>query len=602
MISIIVTAYENTLYIKEALNSIVESCGDLEYELLVGIDNCPKTLEYIISIREILPLNIKFFFFTKKPGTYIIRNTLASISKYDNLLFFDSDDVMRGELVNKVTSSLLNNEYVRYGYLPFKDDLNLPKTGFVSTKDIKFAPGTFGISKKIFMTFNGFEPWICASDGEFYWRIKSNKISVDTLNILGFYHRRHTTNLTLGSVTGMNSPLRKQYHKKKEEKQKNNQIQPLDKLHTSEFIELNENTIDKIKKYYQIKYDEKQSTKELSIIIPTFDNVDFLPECFESIIKSIKDLNCEILVGVDGCQKTLGFLKKNQFDSRFKFYFFEKNVGPYVVKNTLVNKTSSNNLLFFDSDDIMLEDMVPETLYVLKSYKFYKPMYVDFTNKNDVKVTSLTKSNKYGEGVFAIDRDTFLSLNGFEGWRCAADSDLMGRLYSKNISFSFGKMVSFLRRIHPNSLTVKPETNYSSKMRAHYFGLSKKKRPNGICDILSTSECKPITITYVKDPTPEKFEERKKEIDIVLGSILNLKNKKPETSVDYGKINEIISKQGVYNVNSSIKPVRQNTPKDRNQLMNLKKGSMADQVTKMLPGKPNRRSDVPNIFSSRRKN
>lgn len=341
---------------------------------------------------------------------------------------------------------------------------------------------------------------------------------------------------------------------------------------------------------------------KLSIIIPTFSNVSFLPECFESILKSIKDLDCEILVGIDGCNETLNYLKNKQFDKRFKFYFFEKNIGPYVIKNTLVTKSSSNNILFFDSDDIMLEDMVPEALHVLSKNKFYKPMYIDFKNKNDVKVTSLTKSNKYGEGVFAIDRETFLSFNGFEGWRCAADSDLMGRLYSKNISFSFGKMVSFLRRIHPNSLTVKPETNYSSKMRAHYYGLSKKKRPNGVCDILSTSECKPITITYIKDPIQEKFESRKKEVDIVLGSILNLKNKKPETSVDYGKINEIISKKGVYNVNSSIKPVRQNTPKDRNELMNLKKGNVTEQMNKMFPVKPNRRGDSPNIFSNTKKN
>jgi glycosyltransferase involved in cell wall biosynthesis len=343
-------------------------------------------------------------------------------------------------------------------------------------------------------------------------------------------------------------------------------------------------------------------SKPLTIIIPTFSNVSFLPECFESILKSVKDLDCEILVGIDGCNETLNYLKNKQFDKRFKFYFFEKNIGPYVIKNTLVTKSSSNNILFFDSDDIMLEDMVPEVLHVLSKNKFYKPMYIDFKNKNDVKVTSLTKSNKYGEGVFAIDRETFLSFNGFEGWRCAADSDLMGRLYSKNISFSFGKMVSFLRRIHPDSLTVKPETNYSSKMRAHYYGLSKKKRPNGVCDILSTSECKPITITYIKDPIQEKFESRKKEVDIVLGSILNLKNKKPETSVDYGKINEIISKKGVYNVNSSIKPVRQNTPKDRNELMNLKKGNVTEQMNKMFPGKPNRRGDSPNIFSNTKKN
>lgn len=605
MISIIVTAYDNTLYIKDALDSIVESCGELKYEILVGIDSCSKTLEYINSINTELPETIKIFFFTKKPGTYVIRNSLAYVSKYDNLLFFDSDDVMRNELIDNVIKSLSKNDYIRYGYLPFKGQLTLPKTGLVNTKDIRFAPGTFGITKSLFLSFNGFEPWVCASDGEFYWRIQSNKISIGVLNIVGFYHRRHLTNLTLGSSTGMNSPLRKQYHKKREEKQKNNQIQPLDKLHVSEFVELNENTIGKLKKYYQvnhIKYDEKQNTKELSIIIPTFSNVEFINECFESIIKSIKDLNCEILVGIDGCKDTMKYVSNNVFDKRFVFRYFEKNVGPYVIKNTLATMSSSKKILFFDSDDIMMEEMIPETLYLLNNFKMYKPMYIDFRNRNEVRITDLTKSNKFGEGVFGIDRKTFLDFNGFEGWKCAADSDFMARLYSQKINYSTGKLVSFLRRIHDKSLTTKPETNYSSKLRAHYFELSKKHRENGICEELVISDSIPISVNYIKDLVEERLKLQRIQIDNVLNGVLSTNTKKHETKVDYDKISEIITKKGVYNVNSSIKPVRQNTPKDRNELMGIKKGSMADQVNKMLPGKPNRRSNVPNIFSNRKKN
>lgn len=605
MISIIVTAYDNTLYIKEALDSIVESCGELEFEILVGVDNCSKTLEYLNSIRKSLSTKIKILFFTKKTGTYIIRNTLASISKYENLLFFDSDDVMRKPLINEVLKHLKNYEYVRYGFQAFKGELTLPLDGDIPLKNKVYHAGTFGIRKNIFMDFNGFEPWICASDGEFYWRITANNKKVKTLDIVGLYYRRHDTNLTLNPSTGMNSPLRKQYHKKREEKQKNNLIQPLDKLHVSEFVELNENTIGKLKKYYQvnhIKYDEKQNTKELSIIIPTFSNVEFINECFESIIKSIKDLNCEILVGIDGCKDTMKYVSNNVFDKRFVFRYFEKNVGPYVIKNTLATMSSSKKILFFDSDDIMMEEMIPETLYLLNNFKMYKPMYIDFRNRNEVRITDLTKSNKFGEGVFGIDRKTFLDFNGFEGWKCAADSDFMARLYSQKINYSTGKLVSFLRRIHDKSLTTKPETNYSSKLRAHYFELSKKHRENGICEELVISDSTPISVNYIKDLVEERLKLQRIQIDNVLNGVLSTNTKKHETKVDYDKISEIITKKGVYNVNSSIKPVRQNTPKDRNELMGIKKGSMADQVNKMLPGKPNRRSNVPNIFSNRKKN
>ena len=96
-----------------------------------------------------------------------------------------------------------------------------------------------------------------------------------------------------------------------------------------------------------------------------------------------------------------------------------------------------------------------------------------------------------------------------------------------------------------------------------------------------------------------EFKISNKEI---IKSLFGNKELNKTTVVDYEKINQIMNKKGVYNVNSSIKPVRENVPKDRNELMNIKKGSIADQSSKMFPSKPNRRSDAPNIFGGRIKN
>ena len=69
----------------------------------------------------------------------------------------------------------------------------------------------------------------------------------------------------------------------------------------------------------------------LSIIIPTYDSVDYLVELIESI-KIEKEINFEVLIGIDNCSKTLDFVRSNQFDDIFKFYFFDQNYGPYVIK------------------------------------------------------------------------------------------------------------------------------------------------------------------------------------------------------------------------------------------------------------------------------
>ena len=151
MISIITTAFNNPNYIGEAIDSIVESCGNIEYELLIGVDNCNKTLDALVSLGPKLNSRIKILFFTKKTGTYVIRNTLAKESKFDKLLFFDSDDIMRTELVPSVLNSLKKSDYVRYGYVAFSNKLTLPKSGKLSVELAGYHVGTFGINKNIFL-------------------------------------------------------------------------------------------------------------------------------------------------------------------------------------------------------------------------------------------------------------------------------------------------------------------------------------------------------------------------------------------------------------------------------------------------------------------
>ena len=83
---------------------------------------------------------------------------------------------------------------------------------------------------------------------------------------------------------------------------------------------------------------------DISIIISTYQNVEFLKECFDSIIKSKKKYNVEVIVGIDACLETFFFIEKNNFPSYFRFVFFEENQGPYVVFNTLVLECNSENL------------------------------------------------------------------------------------------------------------------------------------------------------------------------------------------------------------------------------------------------------------------
>jgi glycosyltransferase involved in cell wall biosynthesis len=220
---------------------------------------------------------------------------------------------------------------------------------------------------------------------------------------------------------------------------------------------------------------------ELSIIISTYKNVEFLEECFSSIINSIKEQNVEVIIGIDACLETYEYVKKNKFPPYFRFVFFEENQGPYIIFNSLSLESNSKTLLFFGSDDIMCENMINDIITESKTHKIVKPSYIDFENGEEINLKSKLIQS---EGVFSIDKDLFLSLNGFEPWLCAADSDLSIRLLKSNQKFKFTNKLSFFRRVHPKGLTSNLDTGGFSPIRKRYVDMINKKKDETILEKL----------------------------------------------------------------------------------------------------------------------
>jgi hypothetical protein len=251
--------------------------------------------------------------------------------------------------------------------------------------------------------------------------------------------------------------------------------------------------------------------------------VDYLIECLESVSQSVKDINCEILVGIDSCEKTLELVEKNTFDDKIKFFYFKNNVGPYVIKNTLSLISNSDYLLYFDSDDIATHNLINVVLDNKNKFKVIKPRYIDF----DLSVKNINgtkeQSKKYGEGVFAIEKELFHVMNGFEGWRCAADSDFMGRLYKNNLHILHTNEICFYRRLHPSSLTRNSNTSYSSKMRSEYVNITRNKKDFGPLKQMIVGEYNSLTNkptkvevkVETKVVTPDNFNKINDSIKIV---------------------------------------------------------------------------------------
>ena len=84
-----------------------------------------------------------------------------------------------------------------------------------------------------------------------------------------------------------------------------------------------------------------------SIIIPTFNNLDYLKKCIESINKNSYYDSHEIIPHVnDGSDGTLDFLKKNSFD----FTHTKHNSGICTGMNMAASKSNTDYLLYAHDD------------------------------------------------------------------------------------------------------------------------------------------------------------------------------------------------------------------------------------------------------------
>jgi glycosyltransferase involved in cell wall biosynthesis len=289
----------------------------------------------------------------------------------------------------------------------------------------------------------------------------------------------------------------------------------------------------------------------LSIIIPTYNSVNFLDELFNSINKNKVDFPFEVLIGIDRCEKTKEYIKDKTFPPNFFFFYFLENVGPYKIKNTLSEVAKYDNLFFFDSDDIMTDSCLLQLNSMVTKYECIKPKFVNFRD-DDFGRTYFEDKGLYGEGVFVIHKKLFLSMNGFEGWRCAADSDFMGRIYKMKRKINLTKNILFHRRLHPNSLTSSRETGYKSQIRSNYFRISKSKKDYGplptlersdyqMLDNVSMEWSEPISVIELNEIESVKEMKNKKHQlleTIFQNSPKEVKHKEIKV-IDYNKVNRI---------------------------------------------------------------
>lgn len=205
----------------------------------------------------------------------------------------------------------------------------------------------------------------------------------------------------------------------------------------------------------------------ISILISAYKTAPYIEECLDSIASQdyFKDgrHKYEILVGIDNDpdvdDKLYKIYKKYK---NLRIFYMEKNVGTYVVFNTLLQYAKGDRILRFDSDDIAKPHLISSIIDFDEDVIQFK-----FENKYESGYLDDLPGTQIPDGVALINKSVFDKYGAYQDWRCAADTEFLTRLKGK-ISIRKVREELFYRRIWDGSLTQQEETGRFSGLRNSY--------------------------------------------------------------------------------------------------------------------------------------
>lgn len=204
--------------------------------------------------------------------------------------------------------------------------------------------------------------------------------------------------------------------------------------------------------------------KSCAIIITAYKSKDYILESINSIKSNLipNGWTKEIFIGVDACQETLDYLLENNYPC----YYADKNVGTYVLTNSLLKTAYENNFdafVRFDSDDIATEKFLFNGLTALTNRNFVRASYRKFDNDGNF----IGKNKVQGSyGCVFFDRKIVESVGGYRQYRVSCDKDFVLRV--AHSGFSIAKIYPpavYLYRQHSLSLTSMPSLGKRSADR-----------------------------------------------------------------------------------------------------------------------------------------
>jgi len=200
--------------------------------------------------------------------------------------------------------------------------------------------------------------------------------------------------------------------------------------------------------------------KLISILVPAYNSYQYIGECIDSLKK--QDLpvgwELEIIIGVDGCEKTLKAAKRLLgTDKRIRLFYASRNRGTYFIRNAIARYAKGSIVGIFDSDDVMFSGNLKKCIDYLENNSGVDILSFgeERTDANLNPLTSMPNHIKMrgGDGVALFTRQVLDKLGGWEAWECGADTEFLSRAQAMGFVRGLLGEVGQYYRTHDSQLT-----------------------------------------------------------------------------------------------------------------------------------------------------
>ena len=217
--------------------------------------------------------------------------------------------------------------------------------------------------------------------------------------------------------------------------------------------------------------------KKCCAILAAYNAADYIETCL-ACFKALDPCDgweYELVIGVDGCEKTAAKLRA----LNIPFYWSPENVGAYVLRNSLIEKSPADMYAVIDADDKVHPDYLSSLIPLADAHGLAGPG-LHIVDDQDRTITDF---RPFLTGVAVFRRDVFEALGGFRPDRVSCDFDFILRA---NLA-GFGAVSTTYAVLdyvkHAKSLTCDVSTGNNSEYRRHIEAAHELERIKGVVKV-----------------------------------------------------------------------------------------------------------------------